>query len=221
MNEHSPRGQEVRLHLPESVKFPCTPERLRTYMEEAVTLLSLGAEADPVLVLRINNLPQSYYHQSVVWDRDTTAKEEKRIAKSMEKKAAELWVLLDQAPDRLEKYLGFWVGGVEARSLDDPSDLIPDPKWEVREPRKIDRARQYIAAIRDSAHKFVENPLPKPEKSPQRVMLEQAVQIAKLCGKTKEVGLELARKAHWAATGVAPEAGWGEFNKCRTRTRKG
>jgi hypothetical protein len=70
-------------------------------MEEAVTLLSLGAEADPVLVLRINNLPQSYYHQSVVWDRDTTAKEEKRIAKSMEKKAAELWVLLDQAPDRL------------------------------------------------------------------------------------------------------------------------
>ena len=202
------------MELPDDINFPCTSERLAVFLNDAVTLLGVDVQGSPETVMALNFLPQDFAHRLAAYDRETTAKEEKRIAAKIKTHADALAKMLEDAPERVKNHLGFWLGGLDHHQPDAPFE--PDSRWQVRTPRTIDTAHLYIGALGHLAGTFAEASLPQPAVTPQRWLINRAVELALRCHKTKEDGLALAKMGYFAVAGHEPkEAEWGIHAKKR------
>lgn len=200
--------------MPDEIKFPCKSERLTVFLDDAITLLGVDKQGSPEMVMALSLLPQDFAHRLAAYDRETTAKEEKRIAAKIKTHADALAKLLEDAPERVKNHLGFWIGGLEHRQPGAPFE--PDSRWQIRKPRTIDTAQLYIGALGQLAGAFAGASLPQPAVSPQQWLVNRAVELALKSHKTKEDGLALAKMGYFAVAGHEPrEEEWGVHAKKR------
>jgi len=200
------------MDLPDEIKFPCDKVRLSAFLDEAIALLGVDVNENSVMAMDLNILPQDFAHRLAAYDRETTAKEEKRIASKIKTHADALAKLLEDAPWRVKNHLGFWLGGLERHQPDTP--FKPDTHWEGRHPRTIDTVQGYVLAVGLFAGTFAEGSLPKPATTPQRWLLNRAMTLALRCGKTLDEGVKLAGMAHWVVFGKKPKGDdWGNYEK--------
>jgi len=106
--------------------------------------------------------------------------------------------------------------------MDRQEPFEPDSRWQIRKPRTIDRTRDYLEGLMLFARDYADQPMDKKAMTAQRAMIRRAVELAKRCGKTVEVGWDLAKLAHRAATGRDPDGDeWGRYDATHARMSGG